>query len=87
MPQKTASELASLRSGAPIICVSIGRTLINQCTTFPHGGASVSKLVDDRFGDRIGELGLHRGLGELAALDRVIDETDLDQDGGHRGAE
>lgn len=48
---------------------------------------SVGELVGDRLGDGGGELELDGGIRELAALDGVVDEADLDEHGGHRRAE
>src|SRR5262249_28418418 len=47
----------------------------------------VGELIFDRLGDRVGELGLHPGIGELLALDRMVDEADLDEHRRHRRAE
>ncbi len=54
--------------------------------TRPAGG-SVGELIDDRVADRVRDPDLDGGVRELAALDGVVDEADLDEDGGHGGAE
>ena len=48
---------------------------------------SVGQLILDGFCDRCGQLCLDARLGELLALDRMIDEADLDQHRRHGRAE